>query len=133
MPLLRRAVATAALAALAAACDRKPVVVTGPVPLSPLDVQYPEDLWESEVQDTTVLALWISEQGTIDSVRVQTPAAYPAFDSAAVAATRGVRFRPATRDGKPVPELVYLPVEFRITAPDSAAPAASASPGAQTQ
>ena len=124
-----------ALAALAteAACERKPVVETQPVPRTQVAFQYPEELWDAGVEGKTVLAILVDTAGTVDSVRVETPSRHPAFDSAAIAGTDSLRFEPARRDGTPVSRWVLLPVEFEITATDSAAPADSAEPQAQTQ
>ena len=112
--------------AATAACERKPVVESEPVALTPPSFAYPEDLWDAGVEGKTVLRILITEQGTVDSARVETPSGYTAFDSAALAGTGGLRFDPAKRDGTPVRKWVLLPVEFAITPPaDSAKPAAA--------
>jgi periplasmic protein TonB len=110
--------------AATAACDRKPVVETEPVALTQPSFQYPEELWDEGVEGKTVLRILISDRGTVDSARVETPSGYPAFDSAALAGTPALRFQPAQRDGTPVSKWVLLPVEFDITPVDSAKPAA---------
>jgi protein TonB len=127
IPLLALAVVVPA-----AACERKPVVETEPVPLTQPAFQYPEELWDAGVEGKTVLRILVSTGGTVDSARVETPSQHPAFDSAAVAGTSELRFEPAKRDGTPVEKWVLLPVEFQITASDSAPPDSSA-PQAQTQ
>ena len=112
--------------AATAACERRPVVETEPVALTPPSFQYPEDLWDAGVEGKTVLRILITEQGTVDSARVETPSGYAAFDSAALAGTGALRFDPARRDGTPVRKWVLLPVEFEITPPaDTAKPAAA--------
>lgn len=112
--------------AATAACERKPVVETEPVALTPPSFQYPEELWDAGVEGRTVLRILITEQGTVDSARVETPSGYAAFDSAALAGTGALRFDPAKRDGTPVRKWVLLPVEFDITPPaDSAQPPAA--------
>ena len=112
--------------AATAACERKPVVETEPVALTPPSFQYPEDLWDAGVEGRTVLRILITDKGTVDSARVETPSGYAAFDSAALAGTGALRFDPAKRDGTPVRKWVLLPVEFDITPPaDSAQPAAA--------
>jgi protein TonB len=121
-----------AAVATAGACERKPVVETQPQPLTQVAFQYPEELWDAGVEGKTVLAILVDTAGGVDSVRVETPSRYPAFDSAAIAGTESLRFEPARRDGTPVSRWVLLPVEFEITASDSA-PADSAAPQAQTQ
>jgi len=120
------------LAALAA-CDRKPAVETEPRSLNEASFQYPEDLWDAGVEGRTVLAIHIDTAGRVDSARVETPSRYPAFDSAALAGTGALRFEPARRDGAAIGKWVLLPVEFEITAPDSAAQAGAPAQGTLTQ
>lgn len=113
------------LAAVAlAACEREPVVETAPRQLTPPPFQYPEELWDAGVQGKTVLSIRVNEQGSVDSVKVDTTSGHKGFDSAAVAGTRELRFAPATRGGAPVARWVVLPVEFQIEPSDSAATAA---------
>jgi protein TonB len=115
-----------------AACERKPVVETQPVPLTKPAFHYPDELWDAGVEGKTVLAIRIDSAGRVDSARVETPAKHPAFDSAAIAGTEALRFKPAQRDGTPVAKWVLLPVEFN-TAADSAAPADTTAQEALTQ
>lgn len=114
--LLSAVLCTAALAA----CERKPVVETQPVPLTRASFHYPDELWDAGVEGKTVLAIRIDTAGRVDSARVDTPARYPAFDSAALAGTGALRFEPAKRDGKPVTRWVLLPVEFNTAAGQAA-------------
>jgi protein TonB len=113
-----------AFAALAA-CEREPVAETAPRQLTPPPFQYPEELWDAGVQGKTVLSIRVNEQGTVDSVKVDTTSGHKGFDSAAVAGTTELRFAPATRGGAPVARWVVLPVEFQIQPIDSAAQAAA--------
>jgi protein TonB len=122
-----------AAAATAAACEREPVVETQPTPLVQPAFQYPEELWDAGVEGKTVLAILVDTAGAVDSVRVDTPSRHPAFDSAAIAGTDSLRFQPARRDGAAVSKWVLLPVEFEITAADSAAPADTSAGQAPTQ
>jgi protein TonB len=121
----RTLAALAVCLAATAACQRKPVVETEPVALTPPAFQYPEDLWDAGVEGKTVLRILITEQGSVDSARVETPSGYAAFDSAALAGTSALRFDPAKRDGTPIRKWVLLPVEFDIAPADSATPAAA--------
>lgn len=113
----------AAAAIFAVACDRgglRPVQL--PRLLTASTVEYPEDLWDAGVEDSTVLRLRIDTAGQVDSVVVQRPSRYRAFDSAAVVGARQLRFSPATRGGAPVAAWYQLPVRFRIGLPDSQPP-----------
>lgn len=123
---------TAALAAalLAAACDRGPVPETPPRQLSESPFQYPEELWDAQVEGQTTLRLFISDQGAVDTVRVERTSGYAAFDSAALSGSRELRFEPATRGGKAVAAWFLLPVKFELNPADSAAAAPTTPPPA---
>jgi len=132
-----RAVPSTALAAalLLAACERGPVPETPPRQLSESPFQYPEALWDDQVQGQTTLRLFISDRGTVDTVKVERSSGFAPFDSAALAGSRRLRFQAATRDGKPVAAWFLLPVKFELNPADSAgkaptnpAPAASGEP-----
>jgi periplasmic protein TonB len=88
--------------------------------------EYPEELWDAGVEGRTVLRLLITEAGAVDSVQVEIPSGYPAFDSAAVAGSRDLRFDPKRVGGRPVADWYLLPVDFTLPGDDSeAAPAAT--------
>src|SRR3954471_3848348 len=89
----------AALAAtlLLAACERGPVPETPPRQVSESPFQYPEELWDAQVEGQTTLKLFISQQGTVDTARIDRGGGSAAFDSPALAESRQLRFRPATR------------------------------------
>lgn len=128
--MTRTATAAAALAALAlAACERGPVPETPPRQLSESPFQYPEELWDAQVEGQTTLRLFISQRGTVDTVRLERGSGYAAFDSAALAGSHQLRFRPATRGGKPVAAWFLLPVKFELNPADSAAAAAKGAGG----
>ena len=81
--------------------------------------QYPESLWDEQVEGETLLAIAVSAQGTVDSAWVEQTSGHAAFDSAAVEGARLLRFEPASRDGEAVAVRVHLPVQFHLPAPDS--------------
>jgi protein TonB len=122
----------AALAAglLLAACERGPVPESPPRQLSESPFQYPEELWDAQVEGQTTLRLFISDHGTVDTVRIEKGSGYAAFDSAALAGSRSLRFRPATRGGEAVAAWFLLPVKFELNPADSAAAPPSAPAGA---
>jgi protein TonB len=115
---------------LLAGCDAKQEAMTAPRPIEPLQnaagkggspFQYPEELWDAQVSGETLLRLYISEQGAVDSVRVERTSGYEAFDAAALAGSRALIFEPARRGDEPVGAWFILPVKF-----DSGAAADSA-------
>lgn len=133
-PVPTRLIALALLLLLATACASADVQLTPPRLVSPANFrdpaespfQYPEELWDAGVEGVTTLRIFITPEGTVDSARVETPSRYAAFDSAAVAGTRRLRFEPARRGDLPVGAWYRLPVRFELTA--AAASAAEAQP-----
>lgn len=125
---MRAAILAALL--LLAACNRGREPITPPreitgvkdrlgQPGSPF--QYPEELWDAQVEGETMLRLFITAQGTVDSVRVERTSGYEAFDSAALAGSRALRFEPARQGTEPVGAWFILPVKFDMgAAADSA-------------
>jgi protein TonB len=109
-----------ALVLLLAGCDARQEAMTAPRPVEPLQnaagkgspFQYPEELWEAQVSGETLLRLYISEQGAVDSVRVERTSGFEAFDAAALAGSRSLRFEPARRGDEPVGAWFILPVKF---------------------
>src|SRR3954467_317438 len=103
-----------AAALLLAACERKPVSESPPRQVSESPFQYPEELWDAQVEGQTTLRLYISERGTVDTVRVEKGSGYAAFAAAALAGSHQLHFRPATRGGKAVSAWFLLPVKFEL-------------------
>jgi TonB family protein len=93
---------------------------TPPHQLEGSPFHYPEDLWDAGVEGETVLRLYVSDAGAVDSVRVEQPSGYAAFDSSAVLGARDLRFEPARRGTEPMGAWVLLPVQFDLPASDSA-------------
>lgn len=101
---------------LAGGCEREPVPETPPKQLSEAAFQYPEDLWDAGVEGETVLRLFVSPAGAVDSVVVERPSGHTAFDEAARSGARDLRFEPARRGEETVGSWVLLPVQFRMNA-----------------
>lgn len=83
-----------------------------------LHIQYPEAARRNGIQGRLVLEFTVLTDGTTDHVRVLKPL-HPLCDSAAVRALRTVRFAPGTREGKPVPVRMTLPVRFQLLTPSA--------------
>jgi len=110
---------------LAGGCEREPVPETPPRQLSEAAFQYPEDLWDAGVEGETVLRLFVSSAGAVDSVVVERPSGHGAFDEAARTGARELRFEPARKGEETVSAWVLLPVQFRMNSeggPDADAP-----------
>ncbi|HEX2205759.1 MAG TPA: energy transducer TonB [Longimicrobium sp.] len=134
-PVRFAALAAAALAA--AACEREPIPETPPRQVSESTFQYPEELWDAGVEGETTLRLFIDATGAVDSARVEKGSGYAAFDSAALAGSREMRFEPARRGEEAVSAWFLLPVKFELApgaeAPPAEAAAAPAAPDSTSQ
>ncbi|HEU4559287.1 MAG TPA: energy transducer TonB [Longimicrobium sp.] len=125
---IAKTAAALAAALLTSGCERGPVPETPPRQLSESPFQYPEELWDAQVEGQTTLRLFISDSGSVDTVRVERTSGYAAFDSAALSGSRALRFQPATRGGKVVAAWFLLPVKFELNPADSASAAPTTAP-----
>lgn len=101
----------------AAASEAEPAEAAAPVLLPPrliefVEAEFPPEEEEAGVTEASViLLLSISAEGEVVDVEVSTSAG-EAFDEAAMAAARQLRFEPATRDGEPIPVRVGFQYDF---------------------
>ena len=94
----------------------QPTPLYGAVP-----IDYPIQLWDQDMEGQTMLRVRVSDTGTVDSVEVVGSSGYEAFDSAAVAGARDLRFSPARRDGERIEVWATVPVRFsKRPRPDTA-------------
>jgi len=101
-----------AAAALLAGCggDRE---IQQPSPLmTEVPIVYPLSLWDQDIEGETLLRVRVTDMGVVDSVEVVESSGHQAFDSAAIAGARELRFEPARRDGKRVQVWARVPVHF---------------------
>ena len=118
--LVTRSVLTTALVA-SFACGgegkiEQPTRLYGQTPIS-----YPIQLWDQDMEGQTLLRVRVSDTGAVDSVEVERSSGYEAFDSAAVAGAREMRFSPARRDGERIDVWATVPVHFsKRPRPDTA-------------
>lgn len=110
----RRAAVLALLAAaswtLACAGDQeieRPTPLYGEVP-----IEYPLELWDQDIEGETTLRVRVTDMGRVDSVVVLESSGLAAFDSAAIAGARNLRFQPARRNGKRIEVWAHVPVHF---------------------
>lgn len=108
-----------ALALLLAGCapDAEPLQHPQAMPEAN-PVEYPPALWDQRLQGETLLMLHVDERGAVDSAYVETSSGYPAFDSAALAGGRRLRFTPGRKGEHTVAMWTQLRVRFT---PDSTA------------
>ena len=75
---------------------------------------YPEEALRAGLEGLVVLEAIVDERGRVGhDIKVVRRLGH-GFDEAAVAAVRQWRFRPATRDGKPIKVRRIFPIVFRL-------------------
>ncbi len=74
---------------------------------------YPEAAQRAGLQGLVVLKVEVDERGKVGAIEVLRGLGH-GFDEAAVAAVRHWRFRPATRNGKPIKVFHVIPFDFRL-------------------
>lgn len=87
--------------------------VTAPFVETRVEPRYPEEYRMARISGIVILQAAISETGAIEHIGVLKSVA-PGLDMAAVEAVRQWKFKPATKDGQPVPALLNLTINFRL-------------------
>lgn len=101
----------AALFALAACGGDQEIQQPSPF-LGEVPIVYPLSLWDQDIEGETLLRVRVTEVGVVDSVEVVESSGYLAFDSAAIAGARQLRFDPARKGEKRIPVWARVPVHF---------------------
>jgi TonB family protein len=111
--------------------DEKPDAnpgLTAPVLIERVEPIYPETARTAGIGGTVSLELTVDETGAVAAVKLARPSGFAALDDAAITAARRFRFRPATRDGRPIASTVLFDQRFNLrphlAAEIAAAPAA---------
>jgi TonB family protein len=126
----RRAVLAAGVAVMAlgwAGCGEDgmledPEIITVDSPF-----KYPVAMWDDGVEGETVVMVRVTEMGGVDSVYVYESSGHAAFDSAAVAGARELRFAPGRRDDRRVTTWTRVPVRFLLEGENGTVPAPAGS------
>jgi len=79
-----------------------------------LPFEYPADAWRERVGGETIVKIHISTLGVVDSAFVLRPSGVPSLDSAALAGSRQLRYRPARQGKDPVEVWATLPVRYPL-------------------
>jgi len=90
--------------------------VTPPVVLSHADAIYPASAVPAGEHRDVVLAVTVDADGNVSKVEVLESGG-PALDEAATTAVRQWKFRPATRDGRPIASRIRVPFHFAPLSP----------------
>ncbi len=75
-------------------------------------VEYPMEMWNQDVEGTTVVRVLVNEAGDVDSAVVAESSGYVLLDSAAIRGARVMEFEPALRGGEPLQVWARVPVHF---------------------
>ena len=81
-----------------------------PVEMAPL--VYPEVAYMNRLRGTVRMRIFISSDGRVDRAEVVDATPKGRFEQAALEAVQRTRFRPARKDGRPVPSQKLIEVEF---------------------
>ena len=122
------ALALGAMAALGCGGDAE---IEKPTPLftrSP--VEYPLELWDQDVEGSTLVRVLVNEEGGVDSAMVMESSGHSALDSAAVHGALSMEFDPATKEGEPLRVWARVPVHFSKDA-QPATPGGTGNPGGE--
>lgn len=84
-----------------------------PTPLyGEVSIDYPLELWDSDVEGETLLRVRVTGMGRVDSAVVLESSGHEAFDSAAIEGALELRFQPARKNGKRIEVWAEVPVNF---------------------
>lgn len=86
-------------------------VDTKPVPLNAIFPRYTEDARANQIQGIVILRVHVGADGTVQGISVVRGLSHGLTEQA-IAAARQTTFKPAMKDGKPVP--YWLPVELEF-------------------
>jgi TonB family protein len=87
--------------------------VTNPVPIYSPEAEYPREARKAGLQGSVLLALVVDPSGRAVDIQVIRTLGM-GLEGAARDAVSKWRFKPGTKDGKPVPVLVQVEVTFRL-------------------
>lgn len=87
--------------------------VTSPVPVYKIEPEYSEEARKAKYQGTVVLSVIIDATGKPTNLKVVRPLGL-GLDEKAIEAVRKWRFRPGTKEGKPVAVFATIEVNFRL-------------------
>jgi TonB family protein len=87
--------------------------VSAPAPIYQPEPQYAEEARQAGIQGAVLLSIVVDENGQAQAIRV-TRSLDPGPDQKAIEAVSQWRFRPGQKDGKPVPVMASVEVNFRL-------------------
>jgi periplasmic protein TonB len=100
-----------------------PVIHVPPAPIIPAKLinppdpadYYPDSSRRNGEQGRAMVKLCVNERGRVGTADIIATSGHPALDGAAIQYAKALRFKPATRAGKPIDACMSLPVRFELT------------------
>ena len=86
---------------------------TNPLAVKTPPPEFPLPLACAGASGETVLGVTIGVEGLPTDVKLVRSSGHEGLDKAATEAVKTWQFRPATRNGEPVPQVIQVPVNFR--------------------
>ena len=87
--------------------------VTAPIPIYRPDPEYSDEARKSKFEGTVRLEIVVDERGNPSQLRVLRALGLGLVEKA-LEAVRKWHFRPGTQDGRPVPVVAFIDVNFRL-------------------
>jgi protein TonB len=87
--------------------------VHAPVPIYTVDPEFSEEARKAKFSGNVQVALVVDDRGLPKNIRVERGVGM-GLDEKAIEAVRQYRFKPAMKDGKPVPVELWIEVNFQI-------------------
>jgi len=87
--------------------------VSAPVPIFTPEAEFSDEARRAKYQGVVLLSLIVDAQGNPQNPRVVRPLGM-GLDEKALEAVRKYKFKPAMKDGKPVPVMMSIEVNFRL-------------------
>jgi TonB family protein len=87
--------------------------VSAPRVISKNEPEYSEAARKARLEGTAIVVLVVNEDGTLRNVRVPRPLGL-GLDEKAIETVRSWRFAPGQKEGKPVPVIATIEVNFRL-------------------
>lgn len=87
--------------------------ITAPVVIKRVEPVYPEPYRQGRITGIVILEAAITEEGQIENLAILKSLG-PAIDMAGIDAVRQWKFKPGVRDGKPIPVLFNLTINFKL-------------------
>lgn len=78
-------------------------------------LRYPPQALRRREEGTVTLRVYVTPDGNPEQVEMQRSSGSRNLDSAAMRAVRQWKFRPGTKDGRPVGGWVIVPIQFRLS------------------